>query len=118
AGQVNADDWKRQGELVYPASAKDMLIIQQWSIAGEPSREERYRRVNRFTSHCRKLGIPNPYSMEEIHRADQRWKKLHQNAVPALLEFKEQGVYIDENKHIRPINIVCNPLENDGNWGF
>jgi radical SAM superfamily enzyme YgiQ (UPF0313 family) len=117
-GQVNASAWTQKDKLLYPETAKDMLIVQQWVLAGEPSREERYQRVNRFTAHCKKLGVPNPYSINEIHQADKRWKKLHKNAVPALVEFKEKGVYIDENKRLKIINTVCNTLEHDGNWGF
>lgn len=117
-GQINAETWDNRRKLVYPETAKDMLIVQQWVLEGEPSREERYRRINRFTAHCRKLGVPNPYSISEVHQADKRWKKLHKNAVPPLIEFKEEGAYIDENKRFKSINTVSGSLEHDGNWGF
>ncbi|MCP4156947.1 MAG: B12-binding domain-containing radical SAM protein, partial [bacterium] len=93
-GQVKADEWTGKGKLLYPPWAREMLILQQWVLDLEPSRQERYSRVNRFARHCKKLGIPNPYSLNEIHLADQRWKKLHTNAVPAVEEFKESGVHI------------------------
>jgi hypothetical protein len=64
------------------------------------------------------LDIPNPYSIDEVHRADKRWKKLHKNAVPALIEFKEEGAYIDENKRIKPLLTVVRSPGHDGNWGF
>lgn len=117
-GQVNARDWLPKSKLLYPEKARDMLIIQQWILDEEPSREERYHRVNRFAKHCKKLGIPNPYSMNEIHFADQRWKRLHKNAVPALEEFKEEGIYIDEKKCIKEMSTVRNNVQHDGNWGF
>lgn len=116
-GQINADEWWQKSKLLYPESAKDMLIVQQWILDEDPSREERYSRVNRFDKHCKKLGIPNPYSLNEIHFADQRWKKIHKNAVPALEEFKE-GVYINENKFIKEMNVFHNIMQHDENWGF
>ena len=117
-GQVNDDAWFKDCKSLYPERAKDILIVQQWVLKGDPTREERYRRVNRFATHCRRLGIPNPYSMNEIHQADKRWKKLHKNAVPLLVEFKEKGAYIDENKRLPNIATVSASLEHDGNWGF
>jgi radical SAM superfamily enzyme YgiQ (UPF0313 family) len=120
-GQVNARAWDLEARPLYPETARDMLLLQQWVLAGNPTREERYQRANRFTVHCRKLGIPNPYSLNEIHLADKRWKKLHKNAVPALVEFREEGTYIDENKRIKHINIVDivpNDVKDDQDWGF
>jgi radical SAM superfamily enzyme YgiQ (UPF0313 family) len=84
-GQPGTDQWAHKRMLLYPESARDMLITQTWILDGEPSREEVYSRVFRFVEHCRKLGIPNPYSFNEIYKADERWKKLHKNAVPALM---------------------------------
>jgi radical SAM superfamily enzyme YgiQ (UPF0313 family) len=119
-GQVNAHNWEHKSKSLYPETAKDMLIVQQWILTGEPSREERYQRVNRFTLHCRKLGIPNPYSINEIHLADKRWKQLQPHAVPSLIDFKEKNHYIDENKQLKTINTVTvtHSLSHDGHWGF
>jgi radical SAM superfamily enzyme YgiQ (UPF0313 family) len=117
-GQVAEDKWRAGSKLLYPAWAKDILIIQQWLVDEPPSRQERYDRVNRFAKHCKKLGIPNPYSLKEIHHADQRWKRLHKNAVPALEEFKQGGVYIDENKDVKELSSVSNIIQHDDNWGF
>ena len=50
--------------------------------------------------HCKKLGIPNPYSLTDIDKADKRWKSLHLNAVPSLMEFKS-NTYLDECKHVK-----------------
>ena len=71
-GQVNGDKWASRSTFLYPPWARDMLLIQQWVVDEEPSREVRYSRVNRFAQHCKKLGIPNPYSMIDIHHADKR----------------------------------------------
>lgn len=117
-GQVHDDKWHTKSKLLYPAWARDLLIIQQWVVDESPGREERYSRVNRFARHCKKIGIPNPYSTHEIHHADLRWKKLHKNAVPALEEFGKGGVYIDENKKIKELSSVSHIVQHDENWGF
>lgn len=117
-GQVQARQWGSRHKLLYPEYAGDMLMIRQWVLDLEPTREERYRRVNRFIHHTRELGIPNPYSLKEIHLADQRWKKLHGNAVPALAEFKEAGKTITENKHIKEPVTAARIQHHDDNWGF
>jgi radical SAM superfamily enzyme YgiQ (UPF0313 family) len=117
-GQADEDRWRPKSKLLYPEWAKDMLIIQQWLVNEAPGRQLRYHRVNRFAQHCKKLGIPNPYSLNEIHHADQRWKKLHKNAVPALEEFKQGGVYIDENKNVKELSSVSHIMQHNDNWGF
>ncbi|MCP4157343.1 MAG: amino acid adenylation domain-containing protein, partial [bacterium] len=91
SGQVGSDYWINRYNHVplYPEKDEEMLMFQTWSLDCEPSREVAYQRSCRFNSHCRKLGIPNPYSMYEIYRADERWKKLHPNAVPPFLEIRE-----------------------------
>ncbi|MCU0287975.1 MAG: radical SAM protein [Acidobacteria bacterium] len=84
--QVNREDWAKKSVLLYPAEAKELLIVQTWIVNCEPPREEIYRRLNRFIMHCKKLGIPNPYSAMDIYQADLRWKELHPNAVPTLVD--------------------------------
>jgi radical SAM superfamily enzyme YgiQ (UPF0313 family) len=102
-GQVNSDLWAGRSRLLYPPEVREMLVVQSWTLEVEPSREEAFRRMNRFVARCRELGIPNPYSLAEIYRADERWKKLHQNAVPSLVEFGDKTAYIDENKTIKRV---------------
>ncbi len=109
SGQVGSgDDWWGNMKKVplYPGEAEDMLVFQTWLLDCEPAREVSYERMNRFVAHCRKLGIPNPYSMHDIYEADERWKKLHKNAVPPLVDFKNSGTYIDENKSVKRVNLV------------
>ncbi|MCP4150136.1 MAG: radical SAM protein [bacterium] len=118
SGQVLSEEWQSGGEskLLYPAEAKDKLITQTWELETEPSREETFRRLNRFVQHCKKLGIPNPYSMYEIHNADLRWKKLHKNAVPTILELKEKNV--ENGKKKVKLNVVEGPPQDDGDFDF
>lgn len=104
-GQVNSDEWLKnnKGVLLYPQWATDMLVSQTWMMEGEPSRQETFERVNRFVKHCKKLGIPNPYSLKEINKADERWKSLHKNAVPCLVDLNNKDIYIDENTRVKEL---------------
>jgi radical SAM superfamily enzyme YgiQ (UPF0313 family) len=113
AGQVDFDKWMNRTKLLYPASARDMLISQTWIVDMEPSREVTFDRLNRFVLHCSKLGIPNPYSLNEIYRADERWKKLHPNGVPPLVELMEKGTDINECRFVEKLLTVKN-----ANLGF
>jgi len=97
-GQNSSDDWKDKRMLLYPEKARDMLVFDSWTLDMEPMREVAYERMHRFENHCRKLGIPNPYSFKEIFDADRRWKKLQKFAVPSLDEFNpEEGKHINDN---------------------
>jgi radical SAM superfamily enzyme YgiQ (UPF0313 family) len=118
-GQVNSEQWRQTGKstLLYPEGARDMLITQTWFLDCEPSREETIRRLNRFVLHCRKLGIPNPYSLYDIHQADLRWKRLHKNAVPALVDFEDSGGQIRENKGLKPL-LRVKEVQEEGDFDF
>ncbi len=85
-GQTNSEKWGEKRRLLYPEKFRDMLISQTWIVDCSPTREEIYDRVFRFVEHCQRLGIPNPYTLSEIYEADQRWKNLHKNAVPSVVE--------------------------------
>ena len=91
-GQVKSGEWAEKSYPLYPETAKRLLMTQTWALAVEPSRQEAYQRMNRFVDHCKELGVPNPFSLEDIYNADQRWKKLHRNAVPAIVEFENRDV--------------------------
>ncbi|MCU0289588.1 MAG: B12-binding domain-containing radical SAM protein [Acidobacteria bacterium] len=118
-GQANSDEWSKnnKGVLLYPPWAKEMLLTETWILDCEPSREMAYRRINRFVEHCESLGIPNPYSLSDINKADERWKMLHKNAVPPIVELKNPDVYIEENKSIKEFTYAEDILEdNEENW--
>jgi radical SAM superfamily enzyme YgiQ (UPF0313 family) len=120
SGQVNSQEWNTKNKIIplYPPEAKDMLILQSWIMETEPTRQETFQRVSRFAKHIDKLGIANPYSLLDIDKGDQRWKKLHPNAVPALLDFKRKDQYIDENKHLKVLLQAQNPLREEIAFGF
>jgi radical SAM superfamily enzyme YgiQ (UPF0313 family) len=123
-GQVNSDQWGREGRStpIYPENAVDRLILQEWYLEGEPLRKEVFQRLNRFVEHCRKLDIPNPYTLQEIYRADNRWKRLHKNAVPPLMAFMEargnKTEPIDDRQTVQKKVWGQNVHMDDGNWGF
>lgn len=119
-GQVNSSGWAKNYKSIslYPEYAKDMLILQTWILDCDPPREEIYRRVNRFAAHLKKLEIPNPYTLEDFYKADERWKKLHKNAVPSMLELNDQDTFINENKSIKTICLADNPLKAEEDFIF
>ncbi len=100
-GQSGGDLWAGRRSLLYPGNAKEMLLYQTWIVDGQPTREEMYRRVNRFVRHCTALGISTPWTLHNVDKSDTRWKRLHKNAVPSVLELSKRGGYIDECKHIK-----------------
>jgi len=119
-GQANSDEWLKnnKGVQLYPPWARDMLVTRTWVLDCDPSRKIAYRRLNRFIRHCDRLGIPNPYSLSDVCKADERWRRLHKNAVPPLVELKNEDIYVDECKHVKPL--VMTPgrdLENE-NFDF
>jgi len=110
--------WKDKSTPLYPPKAREMFLIQTWMVDCEPHREEIYRRMWRFTEHCKKLGIPTPYSLQEFHQADLRWLELHKNAVPPMVWFGKQGICIDENKQVKKILQTQAAESDDGDFGF
>jgi len=75
-----------------------------------------YTRFNRLMEHCRRLKIPNPYTVYDLYKADLRWKELHKNAVPSLVEF-ETGP-IRDTQFIKEILTVENLSEDKGDFNF
>lgn len=96
SGQCEDDAWAPHRRQLFPP----LLGLQSWTLDCEPSREEAYHRVYRVSELCQSLGIPDPYDVQEHHRADRRWKDLHPNAVPPLTEFS-LGHLIDECRTVR-----------------
>jgi radical SAM superfamily enzyme YgiQ (UPF0313 family) len=119
-GQSDSDKWAHRytcSPVYNHTAAREMLLVQTWTLEVEPSREETYKRMNRFTRHCDRLGIPNPYSLRDSYHADERWKRMHKNAVPSLLEFK-RNPRIDESKNAEKIFLAGNKPLNDLDFGF
>jgi len=91
SGQAFSDKWADMRKLVYPEEARDILICQDWCLDCYPPREEILKRDSLFSNYCRQLGLPNTYSYHDIYVADERWQRLHNNAVPALLSLRWGG---------------------------
>lgn len=114
-----ANEWDSYRVPLYSEKAKDMLVFQEWDLDVEPSRQVIYERVNRFVQHCKKLGIPNPYSTMEACEADKRWHQLHKNAVPSVLDFMKVESYIDEIRNMKQVSLAANTRnKNDSDFGF
>jgi hypothetical protein len=109
--------WKDQSITLYPEKARDMLVMQTWIVDCQPGREEIYNRMWRFTEHCKKLGIPNPYSLHDFFKADLRWRELQKNAVPPMVSFGKEK-YINENKNIKVFLSAAKTVTDDGDFGF
>jgi hypothetical protein len=85
--------------LLYPKRGEKMLsMLQTWIFNCEPTRDKTFDRVFRFTQHCKKIGLPNPYSLNEIYKADKRWQGLHRNAVPSLYDIVSNSVNHEEDR--------------------
>jgi radical SAM superfamily enzyme YgiQ (UPF0313 family) len=118
--QFKAEEWRNNIQLLYPESALDILTFQYYTPGQgiKPSREETFRRVHRFEAHCRKLGIPNPYSYSQHFYADERWKRLHKNAVPPIIDFISRMNYVDENFKIRDVSYAYNKRSDHSDFDF
>ena len=118
SNQNSSDNWASKRQLVYPEFATDMLIAQTWTLDVDPLRKEVYDRMGRFVRHCDKLGIPNPYSINDIYKADERWKKLQKNAVPSIIELKDPNNYIDECKYVKELVSTQGSMKEDLEFSF
>lgn len=117
-GQVSSSQWEERSRLLYPGRAKEMLVVQSWTLDIEPLREEAYRRMNRFVNHIRELGIPNPHSIVDFNRADERWRMLHKNAVPPLTRFADRDHYFDEQRTIKQVSQAHKKLDSSMDFDF
>ncbi|MCU0288594.1 MAG: radical SAM protein [Acidobacteria bacterium] len=108
AVQTDDDKWRQHVRRIFPAEYQHMLVFEYNTLDIPPLREEVYNRAYRFELHCRKLGIPNPYSLSDYVKADERWTRLHKNAVPPILDFLSKAKYINENKKIESLTLAVN----------
>lgn len=122
SGQVDSDAWEAQFKRMPLYSEKyDKLIFSKtWTLDVYPVREIAYERANRFAMFVKKLGIQNPYKLEDIKRADERWAMLHKNAVPSMLDIQHGKITIDEKRRITSYATIGEaPAENNlDDWNF
>jgi len=119
SGQGNSDFWAEEygNSLVYPEDATEMLLVKTWTLNTKPLREEIYDRLCRFKDHCRKLDITNLDSVSEIYNSDERWKSLHKNAVPSLMEIDDKR-YVDEHRQVTHLRNVQYNQKEDVDFAF
>lgn len=118
--QVDSDQWAQKHKSIplYPVNSREMVVIQTWRLDCFPTREETYSRLRRAEELCDKLGIPNPFSLYDIHKGDDRWRKLHKNAVPSLMEFKKNSSSIVECKRTQRLHFAQNSIQDEMQLGF
>lgn len=116
SAQNMSDQWGQKRKYLFPDWARDTLVFRTWTLEIEPLREEVFERMFRFEKHCRKLGIPNPYTLSEHMAADKRWIKLHKNAVPPLMDFLSRKHYIQENKNLQTVIHAQNQRSMDSDF--
>lgn len=96
-GQAEVWDGINSYKRVYPEKFSKMMMVSTWQLNKEPLREITYKRLQLFEQCCRECDIRNPYSLLEIHRADKRWKKIHESSVPAIYDIINiEEDFIDE----------------------
>lgn len=120
-GQVGSKTLLEKGEVktLYDKKYHGLLPVNTYVLDTTPTREETYDRVCRFIEFCKENGIPNPYSLADIHEADLRWKKIHKNSVPLLLEFNRGGMVISESKKIKkPAIAKCEITNLEGDFSL
>lgn len=118
SGQGNSCKWADKRVLLYPGWAKDLLISQTWIVECKPSREEMYSRIYRFVEHCKRLDVSTPWTLKDVNKADERWKRLHKNAVPSVLDLSTKGRYFDECKKVNILNFAGNGYLDESDFNF
>jgi hypothetical protein len=119
-GQSKSDEWQQTNTPIplYPEDAMDMLFVQAWTMDCRPSREEAHQRCLRFIRHLKKLGIPYPHLFPEVIAAEERWKWLHENAVPSQAEFMNRSDYLEENKFVRELTFLKSTIRDNSDFNF
>jgi hypothetical protein len=119
SGQVNSSKWIEENgmSLLYPEDTSNLLLTQTWVLNCKPSREEVYDRVCRFAECCERNGIRNLYSLSDIHKADERWRKLHKYAVPSLMNLHNNSIYFDECRNVKEL-MKTKSIDNTGDFNF
>lgn len=115
--QTSTESWEDKATLLYSEKFSDKLMLPTWFLDCEPSREEAFDRINRFALQCKKLGIPTPNNMQEIHFADKRWKRLHRNSAPPLVEIQNNQC-IDNRENLVKMNTAARMQIDDTKFGF
>lgn len=124
SGMVNSENWSAENKVskLYDEERfRHMVLLNTWKLECYPGREVIFDRLRRFVKFYQDLGIPNPYSIEDIFEADERWKRLHKNAVPSvieLLEYRNTDGYFEEAGPKGELTHAVNYLPENNDWSF
>ncbi|NVM67816.1 radical SAM superfamily enzyme YgiQ (UPF0313 family) [Mucilaginibacter sp. SG538B] len=115
SGQVDSNLWEAQfiKMPLYSEKYDPLIFSRTWTLDVYPKREIAYERANRFVEFVEKLGIQNPYKLEDIRKADERWARLHKNAVPSMLELQEGKINKDERKNVKEYSMNATSFDLD-----
>ena len=118
---VSSSEWTKNNQVrkLYNKEYEDIIFMDTWFVDVEPKREVIFDRVNRFMEFTKKLGVPNPFSLKEVFEADERWGRLHKNAVPSvatLLEHRSNKTAFEEEHMNLEINEAVNLINVDEGW--
>jgi hypothetical protein len=116
-GQADTEKWKNRVEPRFSNELENLIMLQSWDLNISPSHEETLSRLNRFLKCCEESGIPNPYNYAELHEADERWSKLHKNAVPPLFELMKERKKNNKNKQFTT-QITKEAIRIDNDFNF
>ena len=121
SGMVSSSEWTKNNQVrkLYGPEYEDIVFMDTWVLEVEPNRKEIFDRVNRFMEFTKKLGIPNPISLKDVFEADDRWERLHKNAVPSvatLLEHRNSDTLFMEDHMGLKINEATRLINADDGW--
>lgn len=118
-GQVHSEKFIDENSYssLYDDKFSNLFFTKSYTLNTYPSREEIFERNCRFVKHCNQLNIPNPYTLNDINLADERWKLLHENSVPSTMDFLSKENFITENLSIG-FKIFKAELDNNIDFSF
>jgi radical SAM superfamily enzyme YgiQ (UPF0313 family) len=116
-GQIHTEKWTDLVKSRFSKDLENLTMIQAWDLNISPSHEEILTRLNRFLMCCKECGISNPYNYSEWQIADERWSRLHENAVPQLLELKKPKERRNKKEIISSVKIN-ETLRIDNNFNY
>ncbi|TBO44297.1 B12-binding domain-containing radical SAM protein [Pedobacter kyonggii] len=91
-GQVASDKWATElgVDPVFSDRLSEQTMMQTWRVKGSTDLYNNQKRAFKFNKVCEEYKIQNPYNFSEWYIADRRWKKLHNNSVPSLVELQRE----------------------------
>lgn len=73
---IPEENINHQAMPAYPEEFNDILPLRYYELENSISQAERFERINLFEKKRMELDIPNPYSIIDLLKANERWIKL------------------------------------------